>query len=291
MPTRYARCAFALVFFAVAAAADDTPQWSAGQHVETYDPSSTQWKPARITSVEDWRSYGKGYAYRVHIEDPAVANPDFATTGDRIRLPGGLQAGAPAAGTAAAAAGATYAVGATVDVYYESGQGKNRGRVLEVQPGRYKVHYTGCTANWDEWVDRGRVRPPATLAATSPEVAFLVGRWAMFTPSYPNTVIRGDDVYREYGPGGKSPPLELFADGRYVWYYDYGKPPVQGRWTPDAKVPGADMGTASVDGVLIADPSGQEWKVYRRVLVGDTKDAITAQQMCSGLTQTGTRLR
>src|SRR5207244_779696 len=131
----------------------------------------------------------------------------------------------------------------------------------------------------------------ATMDASAAPLRFLVGKWAMFTPSYPTTVVRGNDVYREYGPGGKSPPLEIKADGSYVWYFDYGKAPVSGRWQPDPKVEGADSGTQSYDGVLIDDPSGQPWKVYRWVVKSDSEDHITAQQMCSGISDIGTRIR
>jgi hypothetical protein len=144
---------------------------------------------------------------------------------------------------------------------------------------------------FDEWVDRLAVLEPATISKEAAEIKFLTGKWSMFTPSYANTVIKGENVYRQYGPGAKSPPLEINADGSYVWHFDFSNPPVKGRWITDAKVPGADMGTQSENGILIKDATGQEWKVYRRVVKGDSEDHITVHRMGSGMTDIGTRAK
>ena len=111
----------------------------------------------------------------------------------------------------------------------------------------------------------------------------------MFTPSYPNTVIHDSQIYREYGTGARTPPLLIKSNGTFVWYFDFGKKPVKGRWTPDAKVKGTTTGTQSVDGVIIKDPQSNPWKVYKRVVKGDSKAHITAERMCWGLTDIGTK--
>ena len=274
------RLAVALLALAAATAlAQDAPVWKAGDRVETYNPSTTLWEPATVVKVEDWRTYGRGFAYRVRLDDKNAPNTEWATTVDRVRA------------LAAAGGAAEFKAGDRVDVFYDATHGKNRATVLESAPGKYKVHYEGCTATWDEWVDRLALHAPATLAPGSADVTFLFGKWAMFTPSYPNTVLHGDDLYREYGPGGKSPPLQINADGSYVWYFDFGKPPVTGKWRADAKVPGADMGTQAYAGVIIDDPARQPWKVYRIVSKTDTEDRIEARRMCSGEVDMGTRLR
>lgn len=269
----------AALVVAASAMAQDAPIWKIGDHVEARNPSTTNWDPARVIGIEDWRKYGKGFAYRIEVDDKTAAITVWNATPDLIR---------PFAGASAPMA---FKAGDRVDVFYDATHGKNRGTILEVGAGKYKVHYDGCTPNWDEWVDRLAVRVPATLAAGAAEVAYLIGRWAMFTPSYPNTVVRGEDVYREYGPGAKSPPLEIKADGTFVWHYDYGHPPSTGRWTPDAKVEGADMGTQAYAGVVIADPAGRPWKVYKIKSLVDAQDRIEARLMCSGETDIGTRIR
>ena len=65
--------------------------------------------------------------------------------------------------------------------------------------------------------------------------------------------------------------------------------PVRGTWRTDARIPGADSGVATVDGLIIKDPQGQPWKIYRRTVKGDHKAHLTAQRLCSGITDIGTR--
>jgi hypothetical protein len=183
-------------------------------------------------------------------------------------------------------------VGDRVDVYLSGNQeGKNRGTILEINGSQYKVHYDGCSEKEDVWENFTLVHPAATISADAPDIQFLTGKWAMFTSSYPTTVVRGNDIYREYGTGAKSPPLQINGDGTYIWYFDYGKPPVKGRWMPHAKIEGARNGTETVNGIIIRDSKGEAWKVYRRKSTIDNEDHITARTMCSGETIMGTRIR
>lgn len=182
--------------------------------------------------------------------------------------------------------------GDRVDVYLSGNQeGKNRGTIVEANGDQYKVHYDGCPENADVWENFTLVHPAATISADAPEIKFLTGKWAMFTPSYPTAVVRGNDVYREYGTGAKSPPLQINGDGTYIWYFDYGKPPVKGRWMPHAKIEGARYGTETANGIIINDSKGGPWKIYRRKSTIDNEDHITARTMCSGETVMGTRIR
>ena len=181
-------------------------------------------------------------------------------------------------------------VGARVDVFLSDNiEAKNRGTIVSINGNMVKVHYDGCKVYLDEIIDVSRVRPAAALSPKSPEVAFFRGSWLMFTPGYPTTLVKGDSLYREYGVGAKAPPLVIKADGTYVWYFSFGKAPVKGRWTPHAKIVGARFGTETVDGVIIKDPSGNEWKVSKTVSTRDTADHLTARLMCSGETVMGTR--
>jgi hypothetical protein len=183
-------------------------------------------------------------------------------------------------------------VGDRVDVYLTGNQeGKNRGTILEINGSQYKVHYDGCSEKADVWENFTLVHPAATISADAPEIKFLTGAWLMFTPGYPTTVVRGNNVYREYGTGAKSPPLQINGDGTYIWYFDYGKPPVKGRWMPHAKIEGARYGTETANGIIIKDPKGGEWKVYQRKSTTDNEDHITARTMCSGETIMGTRIK
>ncbi|MFO0663526.1 MAG: agenet domain-containing protein [Polyangiaceae bacterium] len=62
----------------------------------------------------------------------------------------------PAPETTTSAPVATYAVGDKVDVKWNNSWWK--GEVLSVDNGKYRVHYTGWSSNWDETVAADRIR-------------------------------------------------------------------------------------------------------------------------------------
>ena len=252
------------------------PKYAAGQRVETntYGTGGV-WTKGTITAVNDERPNGN-LKYAIHLDKPApgYTESDVSAFENEVRP---LVAFTP------------FKAGTTVDVYFSPGVGRDRGVVRSVTAdGRYLIHFPGCEKGRDELIDHDLVKKARTLSRKSSKVRFLIGKWIMFTPSYPNTVVQDDEIYRQYGTGAKTPPLVIRADGRFVWYFDYGKKPVRGRWRPDARIPGTDVGTATVDGVVIKDPGGNPWKVYRRK-ADDHKDHITTQRLCSGMADIGTR--
>ena len=183
--------------------------------------------------------------------------------------------------------GISFPVNSRVDVYYDGGSPHARATVIEIKGGgRYKVRYDGCKAYRDEEVDWSQLKPAAYISSNDPSISPVFGKWAMFVYSYPNTVVKGNDLYREYGPGGKAPPLLINANGNFVWYDEYNKPPVKGTWTPHAKIEGLTTGTEAINGIIIYDSRGNYWKVYK-----DRADHIEARLMCSGETEGGTRIR
>lgn len=172
-------------------------------------------------------------------------------------------------------------VGDRVDVYLsDNKEGKNRGTILEVNGGQYKVHYDGCSKKYD--VENSMfVRPAATIAADNAEIKFFAGKWAMTTVGISSGAIAW----------GKSPGIQINGEGTFVWYQENAKPPVKGKWLPHAKIEGARFGTETQNGIIITDANGAQWKMYRRKSTRDDDDHITIQLMCSGETQMGTRLR
>lgn len=184
-------------------------------------------------------------------------------------------------------AAATFTLYSRVDLLYAGGEPHTRGSVMEILPGgRYRVRPDGCTPKWDEAVDRSQVRAAPYIADTDPDIASVIGKWAMFTPSYPNTVVHGNNIYREYGMSGKAPPLQINANGTFVWYDEYGKPPVKGNWVADAKVAGLGSGIESFNGIIIFDSQNNYHKVYR-----DRADHIVAKRLCMGTTEMGSRIK
>ena len=263
------------------------PPWRVGDKVETYNTSTRHWERATIIRIDESRSDGRGFWYTVRLDNPQAGNPQWTTTPDRIRAAESRSADTPTnsrPGANSSRAATALRVGERVDVFYNQKQGKNRGTIIEVGEGKYKLHYNGCTPGSDEWVDRLSVRPPATISANAPEIKFLIGKWSMFAADSPAT--GGDNV-----TGAKAPPLQIKADGTYIWYFSPGKPPVKGRWTTDAKVEGAETGTQAEVGIIINDPTGQDWKVYRWIVSFDNEDRVTAHRMCSDVTGVGTRIR
>lgn len=264
--------------------AQDQAQWKVGDKVEILNLSK-EWVPGTVIGTVDWN--GK-LMYRVQLDDANAPNVYFNhTPASDIRARGGNQTAKnpadnqPAGENPKPQNGGAFNVGDRVDTFYDENRGHNRGTIIEVGDRKYKVHYTGCAKTFDEWVDASLVRPPATIAAAAPEIKFLFGRWGLT-----DVAVGGNFV-----AWGKSPGIQINADGTYLWYEDFGKPPVKGKWATDAKVPKLNEGTPKFDGLIVQDSGGQEWKAFRWVVKGDPKDGIEIDRMCLGLSKVGTRVR
>lgn len=293
-------CAGLLLFIGASVSfAQNGAKYKVGEVVEAHSYFfNPPWHKAQIVTI------GGGCAssdapYRVHfVGDGAGDHGDPCIGEDEIRALAGEKLPADDAQTVGGNTaqpvnrGGGFNIGDRVDVIYSYNKDKGkRGTIVEAAGGRYKVRYDGCEAYRDAFVEPEALHPAATISADALDIKFLIGKWATFTPSYPNTVANSGTIYREYGPGAKAPPLVINADGTYVWYFDYGKPPVRDQWTSHAKIEGTKYGTEMLNGVIIKDPKGAEWKVYRWKPEGEKEDHITAQTMCSGMTVTGTRIQ
>lgn len=264
---KYSIVLLSIMFLVVFTEAQTT--WKIGDRVQVKTSAMEKWENATIL-----RDGGDG-SYKATLDDPAnYADATPLVYPNQIRSVNAKPA-------------TIFAINSRVDVYLSYGDPKGRATVLEIiDSGRYKVRYDGCKAYWDEVVDWSQLKPVTYISSDDPDLTATFGKWAMFVYSYPNTVLKGNDIYREYGPGGKAPPLLINANGTFVWYDEFKKPPVNGKWTAHAKIEGLKMGTESVNGILIYDSRGNYWKVYK-----DRADHIEARLMCSGETQGGTRIR
>ena len=142
----------------------------------------------------------------------------------------------------------------------------------------------------------------AAFGGLAPCASNMVCRWwfstAMCCPTAPNlttcgrrfgaptTVADDNQLYREYSTGAKAPPLEIRADGSYAWTDQFNQAPIQGAWTPSAKIADASVGSERVDGVIIKDRAGNPWKVYWR-----DADQMEMRILCGDASQTGTRMQ
>lgn len=173
-------------------------------------------------------------------------------------------------------------VGDHVDVYLTGGkEGKNRGTIIEVNGNQYKVRYDGCAEKDDVWENSTLAHPAATISNNDAQIKFLIGKWTMTTVGISDAAIAW----------GKSPGIQINADGTYIWYQDGGKPPVKGKWRTHAKIEGARFGTETENGILIYDANGSGWKMYRRKSTLDNADHITIRMMCQGTTKMGSRAK
>jgi hypothetical protein len=269
-----------MLFFVSALSIAAQGQWKVGDKVEILN-LSREWVSGTIIGTVDW---GGKEMYRVKLDDENASTVYFNhTPATDIRQPGGQAIAvppkqdpvAPPAPPADPAGD-----GEKVDVYYNATQGKNRGTIIGTQGNKYKIHYTGCTPTWDEWVDKGLVRDPATVTPDADDISFLFGKWALTEVGVSSYNVAW----------GKAEGIEIGDTGSYIWYQSGGKAPVRGRWTTDAKVPGSDSGTQFYDGILVKDAEGQEWKVFKWVVKG-YPDGIEVQRMCSGVAIVGSRAR
>jgi len=265
--------------------AQDKPQFKTGDKIEVKNMSSV-WVKAKILEVVDWRSSGYGWAYRVEVEDINAPNRYWNAPANSVRTlpnvnPVNNQDNRDLEKNRGPDqnANGVFTLGDRVDTYYDPAHGHNRGTVIQVGDGRYKVHYNGCASTFDEWVDRQLVKQPNTISANAPEITFLMGKWSLVAV----TIGKGNVIW------GFSPGIQFNTDGTYTWYEDFGKPPVKGKWRTDAKVPGLDMGTPKFDGIVIKDAEGIEWKAFRWK-TGDNKDAIEIDHMCSNGSKVGSRM-
>lgn len=252
---------------------EQTGNWKVGDKVDAQDMyNNYAWVPVTIIRVN---SEYNPPTYSATLDNPAGhAITQLLLNAKQIR-PRGVKSNH------------SFSVGSRVDVYYSSGEPKNRATVIENKGnGKFKIKYDGCADHWDEEVDWSQLKPESVVSSNDPDITATFGKWAMFVYSYPNTIIRGNDVYREYGMGAKAPPLQINANGSYVWYDEFNKPPVKGHWSTHAKIKGVKVGTEAANGIILRDSHGIHWKIRK-----DRADHIEARQMCSGITKGGTKIK
>ena len=246
--------------------------WQVGDKVQVKTYSMAKWENATILRVLTDRT---PVMYKATLDNPAgYADATPLLAAEQIRSINAKPA-------------INFPIKSRVDVALDDGRPKGRATVIEIKAnGRYKVKYDGCKDYWDEEVDWSQLKPASVVDANNPDITAVMGKWAMFVYSYPNTVTSGNNIYRVYGTGAKAPPLLINTNGTFVWYDEFNKPPVKGSWVSHAKMEGLTMGTEAVNGIIIFDSRGNYWKIYK-----DGPDHIEARLMCSGETEGGTKIK
>jgi len=94
-----------------------------------------------------------------------------------------------------------------------------------------------------------------------PDNSFFIGKWEMYVSGATFTYTKDNERYRRVSGGMKLQPLEIKADGTYVWNTD--KKVIKGNWKPRSGVPGI---------TLLKGLDGLDWTVYQNT------EALAAQK-------------
>lgn len=158
--------------------------------------------------------------------------------------------------------------------------------------GSYQVKYdSGGTVEWllPRWLKYG-----CTSAGPSgPTItdAFWVGNWSLFVGPAAQYQVIGGDRYLVVGSGAAAPPLQIKADGSYVWVIDKGKT-ISGRWR---KMASAEMkyGYTDKPGIMLMNGyDGGNWQVtFSDVRADDNRDQLNIQRMDLGVSFLATRMK
>jgi len=160
---------------------------------------------------------------------------------------------------------------------------------IDAAKGTYQIKSDGD--GLVDWVPARQLRYSCVGAEAAPVTEnYFIGRWTLFigpTAHYENIDSKG---YLVVGSGAHAPPLQINADGSYVWVLD-SRTIVRGKW----RVLAANEmrnGTKGPAVVLMNGEDGKNWQVSRGgVNPSNNRDAIDLDRMDLGLSYKGTRLQ
>ena len=142
-----------------------------------------------------------------------------------------------------------------------------------------------------DWVPARSLRYSCVGAEAAPVApSYFIGKWSLFIgPAAHHEVIDGEG-YLIVGSGAQVPPLEIKADGSYVWVID-SKTTVRGNWRSMAESE-LRYGTKSPAILLLKAEDGANWEIWKTgVNAGNNRDAISIERIDMGLSYAGTRLQ
>ena len=149
--------------------------WKTGDSVDVEWKGA--WYGAKVLEVKD----GK---YKIHYDGYEASWDEWIGT-SRMRAKAGATTAAKA-----------WERGAKVDVEWKGSW--YPASVLEVKDGKYKIHYTGYDASWDEWIGTARMRAPSGAAP-----------WT-----------KGDSLMVEWKNSWYPASILEVKDGKYKIHYD-----------------------------------------------------------------------
>lgn len=119
--------------------------------------------------------------------------------------------------------------------------------------------------------------------------SYFIGRWSLFLGPTAHHEIIDSKGYLVVGSGAHVPPLQINADGSYVWVID-SRTTIRGKWRAMLQDE-LRSGTRLPAVLLVNGEGGKNWEVWRTgVNAGNNRDAIAVERMDLGESYQGTRL-
>lgn len=141
-----------------------------------------------------------------------------------------------------------------------------------------------------DWVPASLLRSScAGVEARPVTTSYFVGNWSLFVGPTPHHATIDGKGYLVVGTGAHVPPVQINADGSYIWTVD-SRTRIAGHWRPMAEHE-LKYGTKPPAILLLAGEDGRNWEVWRAgVNAANNRDAIFVERMDLGLSYRGTRL-
>jgi hypothetical protein len=141
-----------------------------------------------------------------------------------------------------------------------------------------------------DWVPAYKLRTSCKGAeAAAVTQSYFIGRWSLFSGPTAHHQTIDSKGYLVVGPGAHVPPLQINADGSYIWTLD-SKTTIRGKWRAMADNE-LRSGTKPPAILLVNAESGKNWEVWKTgTNAGNNRDAISVERMDLGLSYQGTRI-
>lgn len=219
-----------------------------------------------------------------------MRNVKFTRTGHWLALAGALGLGLAVRNEAAAQPRADLPP-CTVGMHVPTVSPLNRGaKILAIDAAKGSYQVKSDADGLVDWVPAYKLRYSCKGAEATPvSQAYFMGRWSLFVGPTAHHEVIDAKGYLVVGPGAHVPPLQINADGSYVWTID-SKTTVRGKWRAMADNE-LRSGTKAPAILLMNAEGGKNWEVWRSgVNAGNNRDAISVEAMDLGQSYRGTRL-
>lgn len=220
-----------------------------------------EWKKATVVGVDS-----EGKRYKIHFEGETSCNGhalDSFIAREWVRPRAGTAPkGAPTKPKSGTKAG-SYRAGDLV-LYRAGGPKWYSGATIEAYDAAKRQYRLRLDTGGGDILPAHSVFRPGDKIDNS----FFIGKWVVFVSGSTSTYTQGKEGFRRFSEGMKLPPLEIKADGTYVWR-ELGGKVIKGKWRGEKTAPGI---------TILKGADGRDWTVYESTEgyapTRDTKDEI-----------------